>query len=83
MLRGRAVALRAILALMRAYKLAVNASDHLVSRDQIDAAAEILVRYLEKHPPRPGVLRRLARIRMAQGRPAEAVPLLRQALERR
>lgn len=60
--------------------LAINAADHLASKGRLDAAASILRNYLSNHPPRAEILQRLGRILLAQGRTAEAVPLLEQAL---
>lgn len=64
----------------RAFTLAIHASDHLVSQRHFMAAAKILERYLILHPPHASVLRRLGRIRLRQGRPGDAVPLLTAAL---
>lgn len=64
----------------RAFCLAIHSSDHLVSKRHYVAAAKILERYLNLHPPHASVLRRLGRIRLRQGRPCEAVPLLAAAL---
>jgi len=60
--------------------LAINAADHLVSKNRLDAAASILRNFLSNHPPRADILQRLGRILMAQGRSAEAIPLFEQAL---
>lgn len=64
----------------RAFALAIHSSDHLVANEHYVAAANILERYLKLHPPHAGVLRRLGRIRLMQGRPTDAVPLLTEAL---
>ena len=65
----------------RAFALAIQSSDHLISEKHYDAAARILVRYLKIHPPQATVLRRLGQVRLFQGRPHEAVPLLAHALK--
>ena len=65
----------------RVCKLAINASDKCVARRRVDAAAAILERYLHAHPPHAEVLRRLGKIRLTQGRPKDAAPLFRQALD--
>lgn len=64
----------------RIIHLALNAADHLVSKGRFDAAASILQNYLSTNRPDPQVLQRLGRIYLSQGRSAEAVPLLQQAL---
>ena len=65
----------------RAFALAIQSSDHLIAEKYYDAAAIILERYLNIHPPHARVLRRLGRVRLFQGRPQEAVPLLARALQ--
>lgn len=60
--------------------MAINAADHLVAKGRLDAAASILKNYLSTNKPLPEILHRLARILLAQGRSAEAVPYLQQAL---
>jgi hypothetical protein len=45
------------------------------------AAADILLEYLSANEAEPAVLQMLARVWMLQGRPADAVPLLKQALK--
>lgn len=65
----------------RAFSLAIHSADHLVSKRHYIAAAKILERYLNLHPPHASILRRLGRIRLRQGRPAEAIPLLCEALQ--
>lgn len=65
----------------RVCKLAINASDKCLARRRVDAAASILERYLHVYPPHAEVLRRLGQIRLTQGRPKDAAPLLRQALD--
>ncbi|MBT8136759.1 MAG: hypothetical protein KJO54_07075 [Gammaproteobacteria bacterium] len=61
-------------------KSALEISDRLVSWRMLDDASDVLVRCLDAHPFHPRLLRRLGRIRLAQGRPEEAAPLLEQAL---
>ncbi len=65
----------------RAFALAIHSCDHLVTEKHYDAAARILERYLNLHPPHARILRRLGRVRLFQGRPHDAIPLLAQALE--
>ena len=65
----------------RAFALTIQSSDHLIDEKYYDAAATILERYLKLHPPHARVLRRLGRVRLYQGRPADAVPLLSRALK--
>ncbi|MFK8028898.1 MAG: tetratricopeptide repeat protein [Gammaproteobacteria bacterium] len=65
----------------RIVNLALNAADHLVGKKRLDAAASILRNYLSTNQPDPQVLQRLGRIYLAQGRSAEAIPLLQQALD--
>lgn len=65
----------------RAFTLAIHSSDHLIAHKHYVAAARILERYLSMHPPHASVLRRLGRIRLMQGRPDDAVPLLSAALQ--
>lgn len=64
----------------RVSSLAINAADHLVAKGRLDAAASILKNYLSTNAAMPEILQRLARILLAQGRSAEAVPYLQQAL---
>ncbi len=65
----------------RVVYLALNAADHLVSKGRLDAAASILRNYLSTNEPEPMVMQRLGRIYLSQGRSAEAVPMLQEALE--
>ncbi len=65
----------------RVRHLAINAADHLVRKGRLDSAASILENYLSAHPECGGILRRLGRIRLAQGRADLARPLLEQALK--
>jgi len=55
-------------------------ADRLVSWNMVDRASELLEKCLEESPGHPGLLRRLGRIRLAQGRTGEAIPLLEQAV---
>lgn len=59
---------------------AIEISDRLVRWKMLDDASALLQRCLAQHPANPQLLQRLGRIRLAQGRPGEAVPLLQQAL---
>lgn len=59
---------------------ALEISDRLVSWSMLDDASDVLMRCLDAHPFHPKLLQRLGRIRLAQGRPEEAAPLLEQAL---
>lgn len=61
-------------------KSALQISDRLMAWNMPENAAAVLESCLERHPHDPLLLRRLARVRMAQGRPREAAALLRQAL---
>ena len=64
----------------RVRRLAINAADHLVRKGRLDAAASILENYLSAHPENPDVMRLLGRIRLKEGRPDLATPLLQRAL---
>ena len=59
---------------------ALEISERLVSWRMLDDASDVLLRCLDAHPFHPKLLHRLGRIRLAQGRPKEAAPLLEQAL---
>lgn len=59
---------------------AVEISDRLVSWKMLDDASEVLQKCLDTHPLHPKLLQRLGKIRLAQGRPQDAAPLLEQAL---
>lgn len=65
----------------KALMLAIRTADHLLERQESAAAADVLERYLAAHPPHGRVLQRLGRVRLMQGRAAEAAHLLEQALE--
>ena len=64
----------------RVCRLAISTADHLVKMNRLDAAAQILENYLSAHPENADVLRRLGRIRLSQGQPQAAAPLLERAL---
>lgn len=64
----------------RVRSLAVNAADHLIGKNRLDAAASILENYLSAHPESADILRRLGRIRLLQGNPEIAVPLFERAI---
>lgn len=64
----------------RVLELALRSADALLAKSDPEAAAVILERYLKAHPANAAVLGRLGRIRLSQGRPDEAAPLLEQAL---
>lgn len=66
----------------RVRRLAINAADHLVVKNRLDAAASILENYLSAHAECAEVLQRLGRIRLAQGSPDAAVPLFERALRK-
>ena len=65
---------------MRQIERAKNISDRLVAWNMLESASSVLERVLEKHPYHPELLRRLGRIRLAQGLPHEAIPLLKLAI---
>ena len=46
----------------------------------LESASSVLERILDRHPYHPEILRRLGRIRLAQGQPQEAIPLLKLAI---
>lgn len=51
-----------------------------MSWNMLESASSVLERVLEKHPYNPELLRRLGRIRLAQGLPHEAIPYLKLAI---
>ncbi len=59
---------------------ALEISERLASWRMLDDASDVLVRCLDDHPFHPKLLQSLGRIRLKQGRPDEAAPLLEQAL---
>ncbi len=59
---------------------ALEISERLASWQMLDDASEVLQRCLDTHPFHPKLLQRLGKIRLAQGRPEDAAPLLEQAL---
>lgn len=59
---------------------ALEISERLAAWKMLDDASEVLQRCLDTHPLHPLLLQRLGKIRLAQGRPADAAPLLEQAL---
>lgn len=61
-------------------RAAIEISDRLASWDMLDDACGVLERCLDVHPAHPELLQRLGRLRLAQGRPADAAPLFEQAL---
>ena len=65
---------------MRQIERAKNISDRLVAWNMLESASSVLERVLEKHPYHPELLRRLGRIRLAQGLPHEAIPFLKLAI---
>ncbi len=65
----------------RVLRLAIGASDTLLKKERIDAAALILERYLAAHPPNRAVCRRLGNLRLKQGRPQDAAEMFRLALD--
>lgn len=66
--------------LMRQIERAISISDRLVAWNMLESASGVLERALEKHPYNPDLLRRLGRIRLAQGLPQEAIPFLKLAI---
>ncbi|NNF17062.1 MAG: hypothetical protein HKN70_09960 [Gammaproteobacteria bacterium] len=60
---------------------ALTISDRLLAWDMLDSASSVLERNLEKHPYHPELLRRLGRVRLAQGLPQEAIPFLKLAIQ--
>lgn len=65
---------------MRDLDRAITISDRLLAWNMLDSASSVLERNLEKHPYHPELLRRLGRVRLAQGLPQEAIPYLKLAI---
>lgn len=65
---------------MRQIDRAINISDRLMAWNMLESASSVLERVLERHPYNPELLRRLGRIRLAQGLPHEAIPYLKLAI---
>lgn len=65
---------------MRQIDRAINISDRLMAWNMLESASSVLERVLERHPYNPELLRRLGRIRLAQGLPQEAIPYLKLAI---
>ena len=75
--------MRGVRVVSRVLRLAVNAADHLMKKGRWDAAGSILENYLSTHPQEPenpDVLRRLGRVRLAQGEPKQAAAMFEKAL---
>ncbi len=66
---------------MTTVERAINISDRLLAWNMLDSAASVLERNLERHPYNPDLLRRLGKVRLAQGLPQEAVPFLKLAIQ--
>jgi hypothetical protein len=62
--------------------LAVRTAEHLARTQQLDAAADILEKYLAVHGPEAEIMRLLGGMRLKQGRAREAALLLERALAR-
>lgn len=60
---------------------AILITDRLLAWDMLDSAASVLETSLERHPYHPELLRRLGRVRLAQGLPQEAIPYLKLAIQ--
>lgn len=60
---------------------AISITDRLLAWDMLDSAASVLETSLESHPCNPELLRRLGRVRLAQGLPQEAIPYLKLAIQ--
>ncbi len=65
---------------MRQIDRAISISDRLMGWNMLESASGVLERVLERHPYNPELLRRLGRIRLAQGLPHEAIPYLKLAI---
>jgi hypothetical protein len=62
--------------------LATRTAEHLERTHQLDAAADILEKYLSVHGPEAEIMRLLGGMRLKQGRAREAALLLERALAR-
>ena len=60
---------------------AISITDRLLAWDMLDSAASVLENSLERHPYNTELLRRLGRVRLAQGLPQEAIPYLKLAIQ--
>ncbi len=60
---------------------AISITDRLLAWDMLDSAASVLETSLESNPSNPELLRRLGRVRLAQGLPQEAIPYLKLAIQ--
>lgn len=63
------------------WKPVLDNAQRLVAKGLQQAAADILEEYIAENEAEPVLLRMLGRVRMLQGRPAEAVQLLKRALQ--
>lgn len=61
-------------------ELALRSADHLIGLGEDEAAANILQHYVDAHPPHPQVYQRLGKLRLKQGRAAEAARCFEKAL---
>ncbi|MEO0974179.1 MAG: hypothetical protein AAFX85_13890 [Pseudomonadota bacterium] len=64
----------------KALVLAITTADHLVACGEHEAAASVLQCYVDAYSPHAGILQRLGRVRLSQGRSAEAAQHLEEAL---
>ncbi|MFK8028908.1 MAG: tetratricopeptide repeat protein [Gammaproteobacteria bacterium] len=60
---------------------AISITDRLLAWDLLDSAASVLETSLESHPYNPELLRRLGKVRLAQGLPQDAIPYLKLAMQ--
>ncbi len=61
-------------------KIAADISDRLAAWSMLEDASTVLEKCLTKYPGNPELMRRLGRIKLAQGHPREAANLLEGAL---
>ena len=61
-------------------KIAADISDRLAAWSMLEDASTVLEKCLTKYPGNPELMRRLGRIKLAQGHPREAATLLEGAL---